>query len=151
MKKLIILSTIILTAISCKVTEKPEFLRVKNIDVIESKGEFIKLSADAFFNNPNDVGGELMTEGIKVIVNDVEMAIISSESFKVPAKNEFSIPLTASIPKNKILDIYNLGGFLNSILNKKVKVQYIGDIKYKVLGFSHTYSVDMTEDVKIKL
>ncbi|WP_299890527.1 LEA type 2 family protein [uncultured Lacinutrix sp.] len=151
MKKLIILSTIILTILSCKVNEKPEFLRVENIKVVDSNSEFVSLSADAFFNNPNDVGGELKSEGIRVVINDVEMAIISSESFKVPAKKEFSIPLTANIPAKKILNINNLSGILNSILNKKMKVQYIGDIKYKVLGFSHTYTIDKTEDVKIKL
>jgi len=48
MKKLIILSTILLTVLSCKVTEKPEFLRVENIDVVESNSEFVVLS-DNFF------------------------------------------------------------------------------------------------------
>lgn len=151
MKKLIILSTIILTVISCKVNEKPEFLRIENIQVIESNSEFVSLSANAFFNNPNDVGGELKSEGIKVIINNIEMAIISTESFDVPAKKEFSIPLTANIPSKKILNINNINGLLNSILNKKIKVQYIGDIKYKALGFTYTYTVDKTEDLKIKL
>jgi len=151
MKKLIILSTILLTVLSCKVTEKPEFLRVENIEVLESNSEFIKLSANAFFNNPNDVGGSLKSEGIRVVVNDVEMATISSESFKVPAKKEFSIPLEANIPAKKILNINNLSGILNSLINKKMTIQYVGDIKYKVLGFSHTYKIDKTEEVKIKL
>jgi len=79
------------------------------------------------------------------------LATISSESFKVPAKKEFSIPLQAKIPSEKILNINNLGGLLNSLLSKKMTVQYIGDIKYKVLGFSHTYKIDKTEEVKIKL
>lgn len=151
MKKLIILSTILLTILSCNVTEKPEFLRVENIKLLESNAEFIKLSADAFFNNPNDVGGKLQSDGIKVIVNDVEMATISSESFEVPAKKEFSIPLIANIPSKKLLNKNNLSGLLNSLLSKKVTVQYLGDIKYKVLGFSHSYTIDKTEDVKIKL
>lgn len=151
MKKLIILSTILLTVLSCKVNEKPEFLRVENIDVVESNSEFVILSADAFFNNPNDVSGELKSEGIRVIVNDVEMAVVSSESFNVPAKKEFSIPLKANIPASKILNLNNLGGLINSLLNKKMTVQYVGDIKYKVFGFSHTYKIDKTEEVKIKL
>jgi len=151
MKKIIILSTIIITFLSCSVNEKPEFLKVENIKIVESNADSIILSADAFFNNPNDIGGELKSDGIKVFVNDVEMTTLSSKSFKVPAKREFSIPLQASIPTNRIFNSNNIGSVLNSLLSKKIKVQYIGDIKYKVLGFSHSYAVDMTEDIKIKL
>lgn len=151
MKKIIILSTILVAFFSCSVNEKPEFLKIENIQVIESSSDSITLSADAFFSNPNDIGGELKSDGIKVFVNDVEMTTISSKNFKVPAKHEFSIPLQASIPTKRIFNTNNIGGVINSLFSKKVKVQYIGDIKYKVLGFSHSYTVDKTENIKIKL
>ena len=150
MKKLIILSTLFITFISCSVKEKPEFLRVENIKVSESTSKTVTLTADAFFMNPNDIGGELKTDGIKVIINGNEMASVSTESFKVPAKKEFSIPLKANVPTDSLLSDKNLTGLLGSLLSKKIKVQYLGDIKYKVLGFSHTYAIDKTEDVKIK-
>ena len=150
MKKLIILSTLVITFISCSVKEKPEFLRVENIKVLESTSKTITLTADALFMNPNDIGGELRTDGIKVIVNGNEMASVSTESFKVPAKKEFSIPLRADVPTDSLFSDKSLSGLLGSIFSKKLKVQYKGDIKYKVLGFSHTYAVDETEDVKIK-
>ena len=51
MKKLIILLTISICFLSCTIKEKPEFLRVENINVQESNSEFIVLTADAFFNN----------------------------------------------------------------------------------------------------
>lgn len=150
MKKFIILSTLILTLASCSVKEKPEFLRVENIKVLESTSKSITLSADAFFKNPNDIGGELKTDEIKVFINDNEMASVSTESFEVPAKKEFSIPLKANVPTDSLFSDKSLSGLLGSILTKKIKVQYKGDIKYKVMGFSHTYAVDKTEDVKIK-
>jgi hypothetical protein len=151
MKKLIMLSTIIVTFLSCSVNEKPVFLKIENIEVVESTSEYVTLSADAFFLNPNDIGGELQSEGIKVLVNDVEMATVSSEAFDVPAKKEFSIPLKTNIPSDKIFNTNNIGGLINSLLSKKVKVQYTGDIKYKVLGFSHVYTIDKTEYIKVKL
>ena len=151
MKKLIILSTILLTLLSCGITKKPEFLRVENINVVNSNSEFIILSADAFFNNPNSVGGYLKTDSLKVLVNSLEVASISSEKFKVPAKKEFSIPLQANIPTKRILNLNNLSSLLDSYLNKTIKVQYLGDIKYQIYGFSHTYSVNEIQDVKIKL
>jgi hypothetical protein len=151
MKKLIILSTLLIALISCSVKEKPEFLRVENIKVLESTSQYIVLTADAFFNNPNDIGGKLQSDGIKVFVNNQEMATISSEEFKVPAKKEFSIPLKANIPTDSILSSKGINGLINSLFSKKMKVQYIGDIKYKTFGFSYTYTIDKTENVKIKL
>lgn len=151
MKKLIILLTITVCFLSCKITDKPEFLRVENIQVTDSNSDFIVLTADAFFNNPNSVGGKLETEGIVVTVNNIEVATVSSKAFNVPAKKEFSIPLSANIPTKKILNLNNLSGILNSMLNKSMKVQYKGEIKYKVFGFSHKYAVDEIENVKIKI
>lgn len=151
MKKLIILLTITVCFLSCSIKEKPEFLRVENIEVADSNSEFIILTADAFFNNPNSVGGKLETEGITITVNDIEVATVSSKKFDVPSKKEFSIPLSANIPTNKLLNLNNLSSVLSSMLNKSMKVQYKGVIKYKVFGFSHKYDVDEIEDVKIKL
>ncbi len=150
-KSFIILSTILFTFFGCSVKEKPVFLNVENIKVIESTSRYVTFTADALFLNPNDIGGELKTEEIKVFVNDTEMASVSTESFKVPAKKEFSIPLKANIPTDSIFSNKNLGGLIGSLFSKKLKVQYKGDIIYKVLGFSYTYNVDKTENVKIKL
>ena len=151
MKRAIILSTILLTFFSCSVTEKPEFINIKNIKVLESNSKFITITADAIFINPNDIGGELKTDAIKVFVNDTEMASISTKNFEVPAKKEFSIPLQANIPTDSLFSNKSLGNLIGSLFSKKIKVQYKGDIKYKVFGFSHSYEVDQTEDIKIKL
>jgi len=152
MKKLLLLSIVLsLTLHSCKVNKKPEFVRVENIKVLESTANSITLTADAFFINPNDIGGELMTDAIKVYINDNEMAHVSAESFKVPAKKEFSIPLKANISRDSLFSNKSIGGLLGSLFSKSIKVQYKGDIKYKVLGFSHTYTVDKTESIKLKL
>tara|TARA_R110002049_G_scaffold138450_1_gene298529 strand:+ start:4987 stop:5406 length:420 start_codon:yes stop_codon:yes gene_type:complete len=135
---------------SCTVNKKPEFIGLENIKVLESTSKYITITADALFINPNDIGGELQTDDIKVIVNDNEMSTVSTELFKVPAKKEFSIPLKANIPTDSLFSNKSIGGLIGSLFSKKVKVQYRGDIKYKVLGFSYTYAVDKTEDLKIK-
>ncbi|MFD2543805.1 LEA type 2 family protein [Lacinutrix gracilariae] len=150
MKKLIILLTVIGTFLSCSVKEKPEFLRVDNIKVDDTNSKYITLSADAYFINPNDISGELKTDEIKVFVNNNQMATVKTKSFKVPARKEFSIPLEANVPTDSLLSNKSLSGLLGSLLSQKMKVQYKGQIKYKVFGFSHTYDVDETENVKIK-
>lgn len=150
MKKFIILSTICVAFISCSVNEKPQFIGVENIKVLESTSKYVAFTADALFKNPNDIGGELQTDEIKVFVNNNEMASVSAESFKVPAKKEFTIPLKTKVPTDSIFSNKSIGGLIGSLFSKKVKVQYIGDITYKALGFSYTYNIDKTEDVKIK-
>ena len=150
MRNLIILSTICILFISCSVNEKPQFIGLENIKVLESTSKYVTFTAEAKFINPNDISGELQTDEIKVFVNDNEMASVSSESFEVPAKKEFSIPLKTKVPTDSIFSNKNLSGLLGSLFSKKVKVQYKGEIKYKVLGFSHYYNIDQTEDVKIK-
>lgn len=151
MKKSILLALILLTTFACKVNEKPEFVRVENIKVLESTADYITLTADALFINPNDIGGDLKTDAIVVLINDNEMAQVSTESFKVPAKKEFSIPLKANISRDSIFSNKNIGGLIGSLFSKTIKVQYKGDIEYRVLGFSYTYPVDKTESIKIKL
>lgn len=151
MKKLIILLTLYLSIFSCAVREKPEFLGVDHIKISEHNAQYITLSADAHFKNPNSIGGELSTNGLKVFVNDNDLALVTSETFKVPAKKEFSIPLTSKIPTDSLFSSKNLSSLLGSFLNKNLKVQYKGEIKYKVFGFSKTYTIDKTENIKIKL
>jgi len=150
-KKVIILSTILLAYFSCTVKEKPEFLRVDNIKISESTSTFIVFTADAYFNNLNDIGGELKSDGIKIFINDDEMATVSTKSFKVPANKEFSIPLIANIAKDSIFSNKNIGTLIGSLFSKKVKVQYKGDIKYKGLGITYTYNINQSEELKIKL
>ncbi|MEP3836678.1 MAG: LEA type 2 family protein [Algibacter sp.] len=150
MKNLIILSTICLLFMNCSVSEKPQFIGLENIQISESTSKHITFTAQAKFINPNDIGGELQTDEIKVFINNNEMASVSADHFEVPPKNEFSIPLKTKVPTDSIFSDKNLSGLLGSLFSKKVKIQYKGEIKYKVLGFSHYYKVDKTEDVKIK-
>ncbi|WP_426430766.1 LEA type 2 family protein [Winogradskyella sp. HB-48] len=152
MKKSIVFILVICSLVfNCTFREKPQFIGIDNFKVLDSNIENITISADAEFSNPNDLGGTLQTDALKVFVNDKEIAIFNSKEFEVPSKNTFKIPLTVSVATDSIIDKSNLSGFLGSLLSKKIKVQYKGDIKYKVLGYSSSYKVDKTEDIKIKL
>ena len=119
MKKIIFLSTLLLFCLGCSVNKKPEFLRVDNIKVLESTSNYVTITADAYFLNPNAIGGELKSDGIKVVVNGNEMATVSSERFKVPAKKEFSIPLKANVPTDSIFSNKNIGDLIGSLFSRK--------------------------------
>lgn len=153
MRNFILLLTLSTTILSCSVKEKPLFIAIDDIELVESTSKLLTLKADAVFQNPNDVGGSLKSDDISVYVNDVKVAHVSSESFKVPARKEFTIPLMVKVSTDSILKIDNknlLGSILTSVINKELKVQYKGEIVYSTFGFSYTYPVDETEMVKIK-
>ena len=154
MKKFVYFLALIVLIISCSIKEKPVFLKVDDIKIISFVSDTVRIGANAFFKNPNDIGGKISTDEIKVIINGVEVAQVSSDEFKVPAREDFTIPLKVIIPAKKVFNNNKngiLGGILTSLLNQSLKVQFKGDLNYKVFGISHTYPIDKTEDVKIKL
>jgi len=151
MVKRLFVFVLVCSLFSCTVNESPEFLGITNIKVVESTKTFITIKGEGLFKNPNDIGGKLQTDEIKVFVNGNQMATLSSESFDVPAKKEFTIPLKVNIPTDSIFSNKNIGGLIGSLFSKKIEVKYQGKIKYKVFGFSHSYDVDETENIKIKL
>lgn len=150
MKKLLAFA-FVCVFVSCSVKETPEFVGVRNIKVIESTKTFVTIKGEGLFRNPNDIGGKLKADGIKVYVNGNEMATVTSESFEVPAKEEFTIPLLVNIPTDSIFSNKNIGGLIGSLFSQKIQVKYQGKIKYEVFGFLHSYTVDETENIKIKL
>lgn len=153
MKNVLYFLAILFIFSNCSVKKKPTFIKVDDVKLLSFKLDTIRLQAKAYFKNENDIGGKISTDEIKVIVNGTEVAQVSSEEFKVPANKEFAVPLNVAMPAKKVFDKNKggiLGGLLSSVLNKSVKVQFKGDIKYKVLGFSSIYKVDKTEDIKIK-
>ena len=131
-------------------TEKPEFIGLENIKIVNSTSQSITLSADALFLNKNDVGGILKTDDLKVYINDNKVATVVSDEFDVPSKKNFKIPFIVEVATDSIIDKKSLGGLLASLISQRLKVQYKGNIKYTILGYSSTYSVDETQELKIK-
>lgn len=137
----------------CSVQKEPVFVKVDNVKVVSFAADTIKLKAIAFFENPNDVGGKISTDDLAVFVNDTEVAQIFSEDFKVPARDNFSIPLIAHIPTKNFLNSNKNGmleGLINSFISKKISVRIKGNLEYVVFGFKRDFLVDKTEEIKIK-
>ena len=153
MKKGLYFLGLFLVMYSCTVKEPPVFLKVDDIKFVSFKADTIRLNANAYFQNPNDVGGKISTDEIKVILNGVEVAQVSADEFKVPARKDFTVPLIVNIPSKKIFENKKgifLGGLISSIISNKVKVQLKGNLKYVVFGFKKEFLVDKTEELKIK-
>jgi hypothetical protein len=152
MKKIFAIS-VLFFVLGCKVTEKPEFKKVDSIKVIKANKKGVKVKADLVFLNRNSVGGTLQAKDIKVLVDSVEVATINSDVFNVPKKENFTMPLTVIIPYSKIFKNSKqnlLEGIMNVIQSKKVSLKYIGKVRYSLGPFHYDYSVDYTDEIKIK-
>jgi hypothetical protein len=152
MKNALFLVGLILFICSCSVKKLPIFLKVDDIKILSFSSDTIRLQANAYFQNPNDVGGKIFTDNILIFVNNVEVAQVVSDEFKVPAKNDFLIPLTAKIATKSILSSDKngiLGGLINSFLTKKLNVRIKGKLDYVVFGFKKEFLVDKTQEIKI--
>ena len=144
---------LLLFTISCTVTKEPVFLKVDDLKLVGFAADTIKVNANAFFENPNDVGGKISTDAILVFVNGEEVAQVTASQFNVPARKEFTVPLFIKIPTKKIFQNNKnglFGGLLNSVLNNKIKVQLKGNLKYSILGFKKDFLIDTTQDINIK-
>ncbi len=146
-----IICFIFLCTQSCSVSEEPEYKGIESIKVIDADLKSVTISADAVFYNPNDVGGHLNTDEVFVYINEVKIARLSTERFRVPSKENFNVPLIVTISTDRIIDKKSLGGLLGSLVSQKVDIQYKGEIKYNVLGYSSSYLVDETKTLKIKI
>jgi hypothetical protein len=152
MKNTLYFFVLLLLISSCSVKKKPVFIKVDNVKIVSITSDTVRLKAAAFFKNPNAVGGKISTDEIKIIVNGATVATVFVDEFKVPARAEFQVPLTAVIPTKKVFENNKngiLGGLINSILNKSIKIRFKGNLKYKVLGFSKTYPIDTTQEIKL--
>ncbi|WP_179339107.1 LEA type 2 family protein [Winogradskyella ludwigii] len=150
-KRLLMFSLIFTLLFNCSFTQKPEFVRLEDFEVIDSNSKNITIRAEALFLNKNDVGGTLKTDDLKVYINDLELASVVSDEFDVPKRENFTIPLTIKVATESIINNKNLGSLLGSLISQSLKVHIKGEIKYKIMGYSSTYSVDEIQDVKIKL
>jgi len=153
MKKTFYFLVLLIVIFSCSVQKEPIFIKVDHIKVLSFAADTIKIKADAFFENPNDVGGKISTDNISILVNDIPVAQVSAEEFKVPRRDQFSIPLIAKVSTKSILNTNKngvLGGLLNSIVTKKVKIRLKGNLEYVVFGFKKEFLVDKSEEIKIK-
>ena len=153
MKNKLYFLVLVLILSSCSLQKEPVFIKVDNVKVLSFAADTMKLKANAFFENPNDVGGKISTDDIKIFINNTEVAQVFSEKFKVPSKAAFSIPLTANIATKNILNSNKngvLGGLLNSFLTNKVNVRIKGNLEYVVFGFKRDFLIDKTAEIKIK-
>ena len=126
----------------------PEFKGITGIDLKKNTQGNLVLVANAKYHNPNLLGGKFQVKDIKVFVNDKYLANLNADTYKVPTKKDFIVPLEVDFD-TKYLKKDNLLDALNAALNNKLKVQYKGKIFYVSHDLNIPYTIDYTQEVKL--
>jgi len=150
MNKLIALF-ILITLSSCTLTQEPDFVKLDDYKIITLNKNEIKLSADSYFLNPNDVGCEVVKTDIELLVNGLYVSKVNQpNSISLSAGKEFTVPLIVSVPTSSILKDKKgiLGGVLSGLFNKNIKIKYKGIITLKKAGFEYNVDIEGEEVLK---
>jgi LEA14-like dessication related protein len=134
--------------ISCTPKEEIIFKGVKNIEVVAEGTEPI-LTAEALFNNPNNVRMKLKEIHVDVLIDGKLSAKVRQDlKVSIPARSDFSVPLTARLSLKDL-------GFVDTIINliggKKYEIQYIGFVRVTVHGVPVKVPVKYKEERRIRL
>lgn len=152
MKKLLVVF-MFFGLVSCTVSESPEFVGVEEVSLQKFDGKEIEIVVSLKFLNPNNLGGTLKCDAIEVVVNDLNIGVISSGIFEVPSKKEFSVPLLAKIKVDALFtsDRKNiLKNILNVVLEKKVNIKFQGNVVYKLGSLSYNYPLNYSDTIFLK-
>lgn len=142
----------ILLFTSCTEPKHPEFQKIDNVNLVQSNKKHLILSADLSFLNPNLVGGTMQLQDVDVLINDQKIGQVQSKDFEVPVQKEFVIPMNFKFSYDDIKNNAeeNILGILNTLVTKKLKVQYQGKVVYKLGVFKYDYPLDYTEEISLK-
>ena len=150
MNKLIAL-LILTTIASCTLTQEPDFIKLDDYKIITLNKNEIKLSANSYFLNPNDVGCEVAKTDIEVLVNGLSVSKVNQpNSITLLAGKKFTVPLIVSVPTSTIIKDKKgiIGGVINGLFNKNIKITYKGIVTLKKAGLKYNVDVEGEEILK---
>ena len=155
MKKILTIFSVlsILLFAACSGPKEPTFKTMKNLQVKKLSLATLEIHGDAVFNNPNPVGITLSRIDLDISINDVQAAKIKQDiSTKVPASSDFTVPIKMSTaPKSVLQDVGGLlQGIGGALKDKKIKVNYKGNVYFSVAKVEIPVPVEYTEEIPVK-
>ncbi|MBL7873176.1 MAG: hypothetical protein JNM78_16275 [Cyclobacteriaceae bacterium] len=133
--------------LSCTPKEEIVFKGVRHV-VVEAQGIEPVLTAEAFFNNPNNVRMKLKEIHVDVLVDGKLSAKVRQNlKLSIPAMSDFSVPLTARL---SLKDLGLVDTIINLIGGKKYEIQYIGFVRVSMHGLTIKVPVKYREERRIQ-
>lgn len=154
MKPLVFLFSIAVLFTACSTPKSPDFKTIKNARVISVSGTNYTVSADAYYNNPNSIGGELLGLELDVFIDDKKATHLSqTKSAVIQPETEFVVPITFTADIKEIIG--SDGGFLKDmfkkLMNQELDVKYQGHLLVRFAGYDFKVPVNYTETVSTKV
>lgn len=149
---LIVMLALLMIFTACDVKKDIEFQGVKNVSIVEKNRDNIKFLIHLEFYNPNIVGGSFEAKDLDFYINDLKLSQMRSDIFEVPAKENFIMPVLATIDHKALKEnqISIITTVLSLALTSEVELHIQGDLDYKILGYSSHYPIEYSEKVKLK-
>jgi LEA14-like dessication related protein len=149
MKIFIQFAFVLILLSSCTFEEDVIFEKINNVKLTSVEDGMVNLTAEAYFFNPNDIGGKLKSIDLEVFLTNNSLARISQqEHFSIKENSSFSIPFKASFAMEDIQKGF-LDNLMSIVTGKKLKLRFKGEIKVSTWGFTQTVPVDYYEEVKL--
>ena len=134
----------------CDKPQTPKFVRMENVKVGKINFKDITLLGNIVINNPNSVGITITHTDLDVSVDGKNAGkVLQTETAKMPANSEFSLPVKTIIPTKNLGDGL-IGSALSAFVNKKIIVQYKGHVTVKVLNTDLKIPVNDEQEVMLK-
>lgn len=112
----------------------------------------ITLKAKLNFKNPNKVGGKMYLNNLHTTVNNIDLGFLKDQKVKVPAKDNFSVPLEMKLSYDQLFSSKKglLGSLLTSLFTNKVEVKLDGEATFKKFLFVKKYPIKFIKKIKLK-
>lgn len=137
MKKILHLLASLIFLSSCTLTSEPDFIKLDDYKIVKLNKKKLELGTRAYFFNPNDVGCEVVSTKVKLLVNGLHVSDVNqSKIIELDADNEFYIPMNVSVPLEKISKDKSgiLGGLLSTLIDKNLTITYEGFVRLRKAG-----------------
>ena len=134
--------------LGCSRPAIPSFERIESLKVERVAPVIWRISAEAVYNNPNPIGGQLISTDIEIFVDEQLIASVQQDKMVEVAKNsEFRIPIVFRLDPVDLVN--NRDGILQSIIEQigqnEIVIQYKGHVVVKMLSKELKIPMDYTE------
>ena len=142
-----------LLIVSCAPLKPVEFRSVSDLKVTNPVLS-PQVSANVNFFNPNSVGCTIKNLSVDVSLSSIPLTTISFQNQHLPSNQEFSLPVSTSIPYSQLIKFIPLG--ISSLQGgKDIPLEVKGNVTVKKFLYKRTFPLEYhdvisTKDIQIK-
>jgi len=134
---------------SCFKIKEPEFKSIEKITIKHIKGNEYALTANIVMHNPNGIGTKILKSEIDIFAKDLRVGkVVLSEKRKIAKKKDFRITIELTLNLKDFFEIKKFNDILSLLKEKKITLNFKGDITFKIGLFNKTAIIKHKEEIK---